>query len=55
MDYMDWYEKCLRLAQIKAKGGELSAFEKSELEKSFWSRNDNGSPLYDCNVDILPA
>lgn len=55
MDYMYWYEKCLELARIKSNGGELSEFERSELEKSIkhsgcCSNDSNGR-----NVDILPA
>ena len=55
MDYMNWYEKCLWLARIKSNGGELSEFERSELEKNIGNCNDNSNSIYVSNVDILSA
>ena len=55
MDYMIWYERCLGLARIKYNGGELSAFEKSELEKNISNDRNDSDDIYARNVDILPA
>lgn len=55
MDYMNWYEKCLWLARLKSNGGELSEFERSELEKSIRYSIGNSNDGNDRNVDILPA
>lgn len=55
MDYMNWYEKCLVLARIKANGGETSEFERSELEKSSEYCRDNNNNIYVGNVGVLPV
>lgn len=55
MDYMNWYEKCLELARLKVNGGELSEFQKSELEKGVGCGFDNSDSMSTGNVGVLPA
>ena len=55
MDYMNWYEKCLTLARIKANGGEISEFERSELEKGYCDNNSSNYDLYVSDVGVLSA
>ena len=55
MDYMNWYEKCLCLARIKANGGEMSEFEKSELENGCQYSEYRSSSISADNVGVLSA
>ena len=55
MDYMNWYEKCLALARIKANGGELSELERSELEKGCQYSEYHSSSVSADNVGVLSA